>query len=62
MLDALAGTLMRLEIDDNQGKIAAIENALILRAMRETSGNKSAAARLLGVHRKYIERKQNQQK
>jgi DNA-binding NtrC family response regulator len=37
-------------------KLAAAERALIDEALRDASGNKSEAARLLGVHRKVIER------
>jgi DNA-binding NtrC family response regulator len=38
-------------------KLAAIEHALIQLALSRNSQNKSAAAKLLGVHRKYIERR-----
>ncbi len=53
-LEALAGSILRLGVDD---KLKAVENVMIARALRETQGNKSAAARLLGVHRKVIERR-----
>lgn len=36
--------------------LAAAERALIDEALRDASGNKSEAARLLDVHRKVIER------
>lgn len=37
-------------------KLEHVERALIAEALRRSEGNKSAAARLLGVHRKRIER------
>ena len=58
LLDAIAGTLLRLNIGEDTDKLTALENAVIVRAMKETSGNKTAAARLLGVNRKIIERRQ----
>lgn len=58
ILDALAGNLLRLDLDDDTDRLATIRDAIIVRAMRETNGNKSAAAKLLGVHRKVIERSQ----
>jgi DNA-binding NtrC family response regulator len=45
-----------LELADGD-KLAAAESALVAEAMRRASGNKAAAARLLGVHRKVIERR-----
>lgn len=51
----LADQLMQLDGDD---KLAAAENLLIDRALERTSNNKSAAALLLGVSRKTIERRQ----
>jgi DNA-binding NtrC family response regulator len=38
-------------------KLQLVENLLIEEALRATAGNKTAAARLLGVHRKSIERR-----
>jgi DNA-binding NtrC family response regulator len=38
-------------------KLALVERVLIEEALRQTQGNKSAAARLLGVHRKVVERR-----
>ncbi len=58
VLDAIAGTLLRLEIGEVADRLTALENAVIMRAMKKTSGNKSAAARMLGVNRKIIERRQ----
>ncbi|MFL9861070.1 sigma 54-interacting transcriptional regulator [Paraburkholderia madseniana] len=52
---SLADQLLQLEGDD---KLAAAENLLIDRALERTSNNKSAAAVLLGVSRKTIERRQ----
>ncbi len=52
--DALADALMSLEGDD---KLAATEQLLINRAMALSGGNKTAAARMLGVSRKAIERR-----
>ena len=53
-LKAIIARLLDLPVDN---KLAAVEAALLESAMRVTSGNKSAAARLLGVHRKAVERK-----
>ncbi len=50
---AVAAAVLRLDMTD---KLSAITKAMIELAMRESAGNKSAAARLLGVHRKVIER------
>ncbi len=52
--DALADAVMALAGDD---KLAAAEQLLINRAMQLSSGNKTAAARMLGVSRKAIERR-----
>ena len=51
---ALAEALMLLEGDD---KLAAAEQLLIDHALRQSGGNKTAAARLLGVNRKAVERR-----
>lgn len=53
-LAAMADTLLALDVED---KVAAIESALISQAMKHHNGNKSAAARALGVHRKVLERR-----
>jgi DNA-binding NtrC family response regulator len=50
----LATALLRV---DGHDKLAAVETLLIDAAMREYGGNKSAAARALGVHRKVLERR-----
>ncbi|MFO0632619.1 MAG: sigma-54 dependent transcriptional regulator [Nannocystaceae bacterium] len=50
----LASALLRI---DGHDKLAAAEALLIDAAMREYGGNKSAAARALGVHRKVLERR-----
>ena len=52
--DALAEALMALEGPD---KLAAVEQLLVNRAMRLAGNNKTAAARVLGVSRKTIERR-----
>jgi DNA-binding NtrC family response regulator len=49
-----ARELLELPVKD---KLAAMESALIAEALTRVEGNKSAAARLLGVHRKVIERR-----
>jgi DNA-binding NtrC family response regulator len=53
-LVSLAERLLDLPIGN---KLAAVEAALLESAMRVSRGNKSAAARLLGLHRKAVERK-----
>ncbi len=53
-LAMLVGRLLDLPIGN---KLAAVEAALLESAMRASSGNKTAAARLLGLHRKAVERK-----
>lgn len=50
----LARSLLRLSTTN---KLEAIEDALIAEAMALAKGNKSAAARLLGVHRKTLDRR-----
>ncbi|MEP6655257.1 MAG: sigma 54-interacting transcriptional regulator [Myxococcales bacterium] len=50
----LAERLLHLPIGN---KLAAVEAALLESAMRASRGNKSAAARMLGLHRKAVERK-----
>ncbi|CAD6531429.1 sigma 54-interacting transcriptional regulator [Paraburkholderia sabiae] len=51
---SLADMLLQL---DGRDKLAAAEDLLIDRALERTAGNKSAAATLLGVGRKTIERR-----
>ncbi|WP_028203896.1 sigma-54-dependent transcriptional regulator [Paraburkholderia nodosa] len=51
---ALADMLLQLEGRD---KLAAAEDLLVDRALERTAGNKSAAATLLGVGRKTVERR-----
>ncbi len=53
-LDELATKILSLDVKD---KTSSILNALLLRALRDSNGNKSEAARLLGVHRKVVERR-----
>lgn len=53
-LTALADALLALEGED---KLAAAEQLLVDRAMQLTQGNKTAAARMLGVNRKAVERR-----
>jgi DNA-binding NtrC family response regulator len=53
-LGLLAERLLHMPIGN---KLAAVEAALLESAMRASRGNKSAAARLLGLHRKAVERK-----
>jgi DNA-binding NtrC family response regulator len=53
-IDVLAARILQLDVED---KIAAIRNALVLEALRQSEGNKAQAARLLGVHRKVVERR-----
>ncbi len=53
-LEDLARAILALPIED---KLAAIEEAVLARAMEAADGNKTQAARLLGVHRKVVERR-----
>jgi DNA-binding NtrC family response regulator len=53
-LRAAARAILRLPVDN---KLQAIEEALVGEAMTLSDGNKSAAARLLGVHRKALSRR-----
>lgn len=53
-LDMIVGEILRLDLVN---KLDSLQYSMINHALRKTRGNKSAAARLLGVHRKYIERK-----
>jgi DNA-binding NtrC family response regulator len=49
-----ARAILRLPVDD---KLHAIEEALVAEAVALSDGNQSAAARLLGVHRKAVSRR-----
>jgi DNA-binding NtrC family response regulator len=53
-IDVLAARILKLDVED---KLSAIRNALVLEALRQSEGNKAQAARLLGVHRKVVERR-----
>ncbi len=53
-LEPIVRAILRLPVEN---KLAAIQEALIAEAMVLCDGNKSAAARLLGVHRKAVERR-----
>lgn len=53
-LRTLVGRLLDLPVGN---KLAAVEAALLEQAMRAAAGNKTAAGRLLGLHRKAVERK-----
>jgi DNA-binding NtrC family response regulator len=53
-LQSLVVAVLRLSVDN---KLEAVTDALIAHAMAVCGGNKSAVARLLGVHRKAIERR-----
>ncbi|HXJ23627.1 MAG TPA: sigma-54 dependent transcriptional regulator [Polyangia bacterium] len=53
-IDTLLDAVLRLSVDN---KLEAVADALIAHAMGVCGGNKSAVARLLGVHRKAIERR-----
>jgi tetratricopeptide (TPR) repeat protein len=52
-LDEVVDRLLTLE---GENKISVVEHLLIDKALRDCGGNKTAAARLLGVNRKVIER------
>jgi ActR/RegA family two-component response regulator len=54
-LTRLAKTLLTLTTKE-PSKLDAIQRALVEQALAVAKGNKSAAARLLGVHRKMLER------
>ena len=54
-LTRLANTLLTLTTKE-PSKLDAIQRALVEQALAVAKGNKSAAARLLGVHRKMLER------
>jgi DNA-binding NtrC family response regulator len=54
-LTRVAKTLLTLPTQD-ASKLDAIQRALVEQALANAKGNKSAAARLLGIHRKMLER------
>jgi DNA-binding NtrC family response regulator len=54
VLQSAAQRILRLSIEN---KLEAIEEALIAEAVRLSDGNKSGAARLLGLHRKAVSRR-----
>jgi DNA-binding NtrC family response regulator len=54
-LSQLAETVLTLSAKGS--KLEAIENAVVLMAVEQSGGNVSAAARLLGVERKALDRK-----
>jgi len=54
VLQSAAERILRLPIDN---KLEAIEEALVAEAVRLSDGNKSGAARLLGMHRKAVSRR-----
>ena len=58
-LRQLARIILRLPMDN---KLDVVESALVQEALRLAEGNKSAAARLLGVHRRVIERRNDKYK
>jgi DNA-binding NtrC family response regulator len=54
-LTRMAKTLLTLPTKE-ASKLDAIERAVVTQALHSAGGNKSAAARLLGIHRKMLER------
>lgn len=55
-IDRLVDRVLALPAETGN-KLAAVERAVIARAMAATSGNKSAAAQLVGIERKAMERR-----
>ena len=53
-LSRFADSIMLLDVED---KLSAVQDLLIAESLRRSGGNKSAAARSLGVHRKVLERR-----
>jgi DNA-binding NtrC family response regulator len=53
-LQAIAQKILRLPVEN---KLEAMEEALVAEAVRLSDGNKSGAARLLGMHRKAVSRR-----
>jgi len=54
LLDHAAQIILDTDVPD---KNSAIINALLIRALKKSNGNKSEAAKLIGVHRKVVERR-----
>jgi DNA-binding NtrC family response regulator len=54
-LSRMAKTLLALSTKETS-KLDAIQRAVVEQALAAAKGNKSAAARLLGIHRKMLER------
>jgi DNA-binding NtrC family response regulator len=54
---SIAGTSMILDAADRELSLAELERAYILEVLRKSRGNKSAAARVLGIHRKTLHEK-----
>jgi DNA-binding NtrC family response regulator len=59
LVSDLVNEVLQANVPD---KLLFVESALIDEALRITDGNKSAAARLLGVHRKIVERRLERRK
>jgi DNA-binding NtrC family response regulator len=57
LLPQSEGTADRMLPDQPESTLEALQRTHILQTLRETQGNKSEAARVLGVSRKTIERK-----
>jgi DNA-binding NtrC family response regulator len=57
-LDEVIDTILSMNLPD---KLDAVVAGLVDEAVRRTDGNKSAAARLLGLHRKALDRKLDRQ-
>ncbi|MBU0971309.1 MAG: sigma-54 dependent transcriptional regulator [Proteobacteria bacterium] len=53
-LDTITAKILGLDLEN---KLHCLQSSMIRHALQKTGGNKSAAARLLGVHRKFLERK-----
>ncbi len=54
LLKAMARSLLNLDVTN---RLKAVQDAMITQALQMRGGNKSAAAKLLGVHRKQVERR-----
>jgi transcriptional regulator of acetoin/glycerol metabolism len=59
-LDAIAEAIIALP--DSKHRLREVEKAVVARALAKTKGNVSAAARLLGVERKALERRVDRHK
>jgi DNA-binding NtrC family response regulator len=57
MGDPIAALAREVLKANGEDKLQLAQNALVQEALRLTEGNKAAAARLLGVHRKVVERR-----